>query len=102
MKTIIDKPRSHHHQPSTYVFYCLNECDFNLNFRELIVSIYTTDEVFSLAVYLLIFAAIFQLPDGIQMGALGSLRGFKDTFVPMILLFISYWIFAMPIGYYLQ
>lgn len=73
-----------------------------LIFRELIVSIYTTDEIiFSLAVYLLIFAAIFQLPDGIQMGALGSLRGFKDTFVPMILLFISYWMFAMPIGYYL-
>jgi MATE family multidrug resistance protein len=73
-----------------------------LSFRELIVSIYTTDEIIlSLAVYLLIFAAIFQLPDGIQMGALGSLRGFKDTFVPMILLFISYWICAMPIGYYL-
>ena len=71
-------------------------------FKEVIVGIYTTDEIiFSLAVHLLIFAAIFQLPDGIQMGALGSLRGFKDTFVPMILLFISYWIFAMPIGYYL-
>ena len=50
---------------------------------------------------LIIFAAIFQLPDGIQMGALGSLRGYKDTFIPMILLFISYWVFAMPIGYYL-
>jgi MATE family multidrug resistance protein len=35
------------------------------------------------------------------MGALGSLRGYKDTFIPMILLFISYWIFAMPIGYFL-
>ncbi len=57
--------------------------------------------VFDLAVSLLIFAAIFQLPDGIQMGALGSLRGYKDTFIPMILLFISYWIFAMPMGYYL-
>ena len=35
------------------------------------------------------------------MGALGSLRGYKDTFIPMILLMISYWMFAMPIGYYL-
>ena len=71
-------------------------------FREFIVSVYTTDAlVFDMAVSLLIFAAIFQLPDGIQMGALGSLRGYKDTFIPMILLFISYWIFAMPIGYYL-
>ena len=73
-----------------------------LIFREFIVSVYTTDAlVFDMAVSLLIFAAIFQLPDGIQMGALGSLRGYKDTFIPMILLFISYWIFAMPIGYYL-
>jgi len=53
------------------------------------------------AISLIFFAAIFQLPDGIQMGALGSLRGYKDTFIPMILLLISYWVFAMPIGYYL-
>jgi MATE family multidrug resistance protein len=73
-----------------------------LSFKEFIVGIYTTDKVvFNLTVGLLIFAAIFQLPDGIQMGALGSLRGYKDTFVPMVLLFISYWIFALPAGYYL-
>tara|TARA_B100001057_G_scaffold239976_1_gene240336 strand:- start:100645 stop:102027 length:1383 start_codon:yes stop_codon:yes gene_type:complete len=67
-----------------------------------IVGLYTTElPVKELAVTLIIFAAIFQIPDGIQMGALGSLRGYKDTFIPMILLFISYWIFAMPIGYYL-
>ena len=73
-----------------------------LVFREFIVGIYTTDIiVFNLTVGLLIYAALFRLPDGIQMGALGSLRGYKDTFVPMILLFISYWIFALPVGYYL-
>ena len=67
-----------------------------------IVGLYTTEvPVKELAVSLIIFAAIFQLPDGIQMGALGSLRGYKDTFIPMVLLFISYWLFAMPIGYYL-
>ena len=91
---------------SSTIYLCILTALMNviliLGFRELIVSIYTTDEIiFSLAVYLLIFAAIFQLPDGIQMGALGSLRGYKDTFIPMILLLISYWVFAMPIGYYL-
>jgi len=91
---------------SSTIYLCMLTALMNvvliISFREVIVGIYTTDEIiFSLAVHLLIFAAIFQLPDGIQMGALGSLRGFKDTFVPMILLFISYWIFAMPIGYYL-
>lgn len=71
-------------------------------FGPVIVGLYTTEiPVKELAISLIIFAAIFQLPDGIQMGALGSLRGYKDTFVPMILLVISYWFFAMPIGYFL-
>ncbi len=73
-----------------------------VSFGSFIVGLYTTElPVLELAVSLILFAAIFQLPDGIQMGALGSLRGYKDTFIPMILLMISYWIFAMPIGYYL-
>ncbi|GIS34983.1 MAG: hypothetical protein Ct9H90mP6_02400 [Gammaproteobacteria bacterium] len=33
------------------------------------------------------------------MSAVGSLRGFKDTFVPMILILISYWIIALPAGF---
>ena len=71
-------------------------------FGSYIVGLYTTElPVLELAISLIFFAAIFQLPDGIQMGALGSLRGYKDTFIPMILLLISYWFFAMPIGYYL-
>tara|TARA_B100000614_G_C14541207_1_gene490316 strand:+ start:261 stop:1634 length:1374 start_codon:yes stop_codon:yes gene_type:complete len=71
-------------------------------FGSYIVGLYTTELlVLELAISLIFFAAIFQLPDGIQMGALGSLRGYKDTFIPMILLLISYWFFAMPIGYYL-
>ena len=73
-----------------------------ITFGSFIVGLYTTElPVLELAVSLILFAAIFQLPDGIQMGALGSLRGYKDTFIPMILLLISYWVFAMPIGYYL-
>ena len=73
-----------------------------LLFGSYIVSLYTTEiPVIELAASLIVFAAIFQLPDAIQMGALGSLRGYKDTFIPMILLMISYWMFAMPIGYYL-
>jgi MATE family multidrug resistance protein len=66
------------------------------------VYLYSSDiAAINIATGLLIFAAIFQLPDGIQMAAVGSLRGFKDTFAPMILLFISYWLFAIPAGYFL-
>lgn len=71
-------------------------------FDEWIVSFFTSETlVFSTALSLLVLAAIFQLPDGFQMGTLGSLRGYKDTFIPMVLLMISYWVFALPAGYFL-
>ena len=73
-----------------------------LLFRESFASIYSNDlDVISIAISLLLYAAIFQIPDGIQMGSLGALRGYKDTFAPMIFIIISYWIFAIPLGYYL-
>ena len=71
-------------------------------FREFLVSLYTSDpEVIALGVSLLLYAAIFQIPDGVQMSAVGSLRGFKDTFVPMILILISYWLIALPAGFFM-
>ena len=67
-----------------------------------LISLYTTDVlVFSIASHLIIFAAIFQIPDGIGMGSLGALRGYKDTFMTMVFLVISYWVFAIPFGYFL-
>ena len=89
------------------VYFCLITALINmvviLAFKTQLVGLYNNEEVvIATASALLIFAAIFQIPDGIQMGALGSLRGYKDTFIPMILLLISYWIFALPTGYYLS
>jgi MATE family multidrug resistance protein len=73
-----------------------------LIFKENFSSIYSKDiEVINVAISLLIYASIFQIPDGIQMGSLGALRGYKDTFAPMVFLLISYWIFAIPLGYFL-
>jgi len=91
---------------SATIIMCITGALFNsiviMLFGSLIVGLYTTElPVIELAASLIVFAAIFQLPDAIQMGALGSLRGYKDTFIPMVLLLISYWIFAMPIGYFL-
>ena len=66
----------------------------------LIVGIYTNDLVVApLAVSLLLYAAIFQYPDGLQIVAAGILRGYKDTRVPMIYMIISFWIVGMTIGY---
>jgi MATE family multidrug resistance protein len=71
-----------------------------LLFPELIVSIYTDDPVVApLAVSLLFYAAIFQYPDGLQMVAAGTLRGYKDTRMPMLYMVISFWIVGMTLGY---
>lgn len=75
---------------------------FLLALREPIVNLYSQDpNVTSLAAYLLIFAALYQLSDGIQVGAAGALRGYKDTFVTLILTTISFWLVGLPLGYYL-
>jgi len=71
-------------------------------FPSLIVGIYGGEAaVASLAVSLLFYAGIFQLPDGIQVCATGALRGLKDTKVPMLYNLIAYWLIGMSLGYYL-
>lgn len=54
-----------------------------------------------LASMLLIIASLFQLSDGIQVVALGSLRGLQDVKIPSIFTFIAYWVITIPLGYYL-
>ena len=67
-----------------------------------IAAMYTRDaEVRSLAASLLLLAAVFQVSDGIQVGAAGALRGFKDTAVPMALCVFSYWAVGFPLAYVL-
>lgn len=67
-----------------------------------IVSLYTLDkEVLYIATTLLIFAAIYQVSDAIQVNAAGALRGFHDTKVTMVVNFISYWLIGLGLGYVL-
>jgi multidrug resistance protein, MATE family len=70
----------------------------------LIVALYLPNEpaVAILAAQLLLLAAIFQFPDGIQAVSAGALRGVMDTRVPMLLAGISYWALGFPIAYYLS
>jgi len=49
----------------------------------------------------LMFAALFQMADAMQVMALGLLRGMHDTRVPMIMATVSYWVIGMPAGYIL-
>lgn len=69
-------------------------------FKDYVAGFYTTDKaVLLLATHLIIFAAIYQLPDAIQVTCAGALRGYQDTGIIMLITLISYWVVAMPIGY---
>jgi MATE family multidrug resistance protein len=57
-------------------------------------------DVVALASRLLMIAGLFQLADGVQVTAMGALRGLADVRVPMLLAFVFYWLFAIPIGYF--
>lgn len=64
--------------------------------------LFTSDPaVRSLAAGLLLFVAIFHVPDGVQVGAAGALRGFKDAHVPMTLNFTAYWLVGFPVAWWL-
>ena len=73
---------------------------FLLIFRDSVVGLYTNDvSVTSIAISLLLMAAIFQVADGVQIGAAGALRGYKDTRVPMVINTFAYWVLAFPLAY---
>ena len=59
-------------------------------------------EVLILAAELMLFAAAFQLIDCVQVTALGALRGFKETKVPLLIVIVSFWLVALPLGYLLS
>ncbi|MDQ2702295.1 MAG: MATE family efflux transporter [Pseudomonadota bacterium] len=67
--------------------------------NDMVAAVYTDDvAVASLAASLLLYAAAFQFPDGIQVVSAGALRGLGDTRVPMILAALAYWGIGMPLG----
>lgn len=71
-----------------------------LVFNDEIVSMYTSDPaVSSIATSLLLMAAIFTVSDGVQVGAAGALRGFKDTRVPLMMNLTAYWIVGFPLAW---
>ena len=74
-----------------------------LTANDWLVSLYIRDNaaVASIAATLMIMAGFFQLSDGIQVVALGCLRGLSDVNVPTIMTLISYWVVALPLSYVL-
>lgn len=71
-----------------------------IGLRDVLPQLYIDDKaVIKIASVLLIMAAIFQVSDGIQVVALGVLRGMQDVKVPMVITFLAYWVCGIPISY---
>jgi MATE family multidrug resistance protein len=73
-------------------------------FRNVLPHFFTKESdvlVINLASKLMIIAALFQLSDGIQVTALGCLRGIQDVKIPSVITFLAYWVFTIPVGYFL-
>lgn len=75
---------------------------FILLARTTLVSWYTSDvQVQAIATHLLLFAAVFQVADGVQVTAINALRGYRDTRIPLLIVLLSFWVVALPVGYLL-
>jgi MATE family multidrug resistance protein len=67
-----------------------------------IVHIFTYDpEVAKVGVSLLAIAAVFQFFDGVQVTAIGALRGSGNTRIAMITDFVGWWLIGLPLGAWL-
>jgi len=68
----------------------------------LIVSAYTDDAaIHGIALTLIQMVALFIALDALQVTASFSLRAFKDTRFPFVVLCSIYWLVTLPLGYYL-
>jgi MATE family multidrug resistance protein len=81
------------------IYACLSSSAMLL-LREQIAQIYTDNPaVIAIAGSLLIYAAIFQFSDAIQVTAAGALRGYQDTRIAMLFTLFAYWGIGLPVGY---
>jgi MATE family multidrug resistance protein len=70
--------------------------------RHQVAALYSSDTaVQALAANLLLFAAFWQLFDATQVCAIGALRGYKITLMPMVLMLIAFWAIGVPCGTWL-
>lgn len=70
--------------------------------RHPVAALYSSDDaVRALAANLLLFAAFWQLFDATQVCAIGALRGYKVTLMPMLLMLGAFWAVGIPAGTWL-
>ncbi|MDH5588723.1 MAG: MATE family efflux transporter [Gemmatimonadota bacterium] len=73
-----------------------------LTVPEGLARLYTSDTaVMAMAATLIPVAGIFQVFDGLQVVASGTLRGVGDTRVPMLVSLVGFWVVGLPLGFWL-
>lgn len=72
----------------------------SFSYRTEIAQLYSNDlAVIGIASSLILYAALYQIFDAIQVNAAGALRGFHDTKVTMWVTLFSYWFIGLGLGY---
>ena len=61
----------------------------------------SNSEVIAIASELMLYAALYQLADGVQNVSVGILRGIQDVHIIMPIALVSYWVLNLPVGYLL-
>lgn len=68
-------------------------------FRWQIAAAYTSDPaVQAVTADLLLFAALFQLSDAVQVATASAIRGYQVTRPPMVIQLLSFWGISLPLG----
>ena len=68
-------------------------------FNEQLVRLASSDEaVVQLGMALLVFGALFQIADSLQVAVICALRAYGDTVSPPKYQILSFWIFGVPLG----
>ncbi|WP_019531214.1 MATE family efflux transporter [Dasania marina] len=60
------------------------------------------DSVIGIASSLLVFAAIYQIPDAVQICMASALRAYQDTRIPLLVVLFAYWAISVPLGWALS
>jgi MATE family multidrug resistance protein len=73
-----------------------------LSLPGMIVGIYTNEsDIHALALHLIRLTALFVIIDAAAVSAIFCLRAFKDTRYPFLVTCLVYWLFILPLGYWL-
>lgn len=73
-----------------------------LSYAHYILSFYTKDtEVLKIAYPLFVLSISFHVVDAFQVAANNILKGYHNTKLPMFVNIFSYWVIALPLGYFL-